>query len=272
MAIEFPEALKISGQMKDVLVGRKISKIEIRDINSSVFRWGFVNLQDVDLTGRVINSISHHGDDIFIHMDGMNLRFGAMIGKLLYHKIGESIPKKAQVTFNLDDGCSFTYNPSLYGWAQGLTDEQMEKCIKAGGLSPLDSLFTYEYLSKAFAEPKRKIVKQMNVDFVEYKAAGVGNGYWHDILFLSGVHPERKTSDVTMDEVERLWSNIIKVIKQAVDAGGSVDEVDLFGHPGGYKRILGKHSKDMTCPVCGTKIETKNVLGSASYYCPACQR
>jgi formamidopyrimidine-DNA glycosylase len=271
MAIEYPEAYYIARQMEQSLIGRSLRQVNFRDTSSSVFRWGFVNLQRVDVTGQCIHAIQQHGDEIYLRMDTLNLRFGAMIGKLLYHAAVEAPAPKAQVTFYLDDGATFTYNPTLYGWCQALLDDEIEACRRAAGVSPFDPAFTPQYLALAFTEPKRKIAKQMNLDYVQYKAAGVGNGYWMDILFLSGLHPERKSLTITAAEIERLHANTLRVLGDALGARGSADEVDFFGKPGGYRRILGAHAKGQPCPKCGQPIQAKNLLGSAAYYCVNCQ-
>ena len=272
MAIEYPEAYHIARQMEQTLIGRSLARVDFRDTSASVFRWGFVNLHQRDVTGGCIHAIEQHGDEIYLRMDRHNLRFGAMIGKLLYHAPGEKPGPKAQVTFTLDNGASFTYNPTLYGYCQARSDEEIEACKPAAGVSPFDPAFTPDYLAQAFAESRRKIAKQMNLDHVQYKAAGVGNGYWMDVLFLSEVHPERKSRMITTEEMERLHTNTLRVLSDAVAARGSMDEVDFFGAYGGYRRILGAHAKGQPCPKCGQPIQAKNLLGSAAYYCVNCQR
>ena len=271
MAIEYPEAFHISRQMAQTLVGCGITRVAIRDSSSSVFRWGFVNIHKVDVTGQHIRAIEQQGDEIYLRMDDLNLRFGEMIGKLLYHAPGEKPAPKAQVTFILDSGAAFTYNPTLYGYCQARPDDEIEACRRAAGVSPFDPAFTPEYLARAFAEPKRKIAKQMNLDDVQYKAAGVGNGYWMDVLFLSGVRPERKSAAITTAEIERLHSNTLRVLSDALAARGSSDEVDFFGLPGGYRRILGAHAKAQPCPNCGQPIQAHSLLGSTAYFCLNCQ-
>ena len=205
-------------------------------------------------------------------MGDLNLRFGAMIGKLLYHAASEKPALKAQVAIYLDDGATFTYNPTLYGYCQARPDDEIEACRRAAGISPFDPAFTPGYLANAFAEPKRKIAKQMNLDYVKFKAAGIGNGYWMDVLYRSGVHPQRKALDITPDEIDRLHANTLRVLDESLNARGSVDEVDFFGKPGGYRRILGAHAKGQPCPKCGQPIQAKSLLGSAAYFCVNCQQ
>jgi formamidopyrimidine-DNA glycosylase len=272
MAIEYPEALKIAEQMSTTILGRRIVEVSIRDLTATAFRWGFSNLDKVDVADHIIESVTHHGDSMVLRLGDLNLYFGELIGRLLYHAPGEKATPKACVKFHLDDGACFTFNPTLYGWARALDNEQLDDWITAAGISPFDPAFTPDYLGLAFAEPKRRIAKQMNVIGVKYKAGGMGNGYWQEVLYLSGISPARRASDLTASDLERLHGYTLKVLNEAIAAGGSEDEVDFFGRPGAYVRKIGKHLRGAPCPVCGSTIVAKNLLGSTSYICPGCQK
>lgn len=93
MAIEFPEAYTIYEQMKTVLLGRTIQRVEISNPKSSVFRWGFSNLDKVDI----------QGEQIHLHLKERHLMFGDLIGKLLYHPAGNSPSPMAKILFHLDN-------------------------------------------------------------------------------------------------------------------------------------------------------------------------
>jgi formamidopyrimidine-DNA glycosylase len=272
MAIEFPEASTIASQMKDRLLGRTFARVEIRPSAANVIKWGFSNLDKVDIVGKEITGILHYGDEIHIQMWDWHLMFGDLIGKLLYHAPGQEIDPKARIVFHLDDGAAFSYLVSLYGYARVLTTpEEIEKFIREQGISPLDEAFTPEYMANVFSESKRKIAKQNNIYGIQYKAGGICNGYWQDVLFKAGVLPTRKSASLTEDDFVKMHHASVEVISEATEAHGHFDEVDFLEQPGGYRRILGKHSKDQPCPRCGGPITVKNLLGSTSYYCLNCQ-
>jgi formamidopyrimidine-DNA glycosylase len=54
--------------------------------------------------------------------------------------------------------------------------------------------------------------------------------------------------------------------------GGRDTELDLFGHPGGYKTILCKNTVNKPCPVCGITIKKEAYMGGSVYYCEKCQK
>jgi len=272
MAIEFPEAYTIASQMKDRILGRTFTRVEIKPSASNVIKWGFSNLDQVDISGKKITGVLHCGDEIHIQMGNWHLMFGDLIGKLLYHAPGQDVHPKAKIVFHLDDNSAFSYHVSLYGYARALTTrEEIDKFIREQGISPLDEAFTPEYLARVFSESKRKIAKQNNIYGIQYKAGGICNGYWQDVLYSAGVLPTRKSASLTEEDFVKMHRASVEIISAATKARGHFDEVDFFEQPGGYRRILGKHSKDQPCPRCGGEITVKNLLGSTSYYCLNCQ-
>ncbi len=186
-------------------------------------------------------------------------------------RAGQPVPEKAQIIFHLDDGAAFYYQVSLYGFGSVISQAEAAGRAKEAGISPLSEGFTVDYMAKVFAEPKRKIAKQMNVYGIEYKAGGLGNGYWHEVLYLSGVLPSRKVNALTDADFEKLHHNSLVVIREAVEKNGCMDEVDFMGNPGRYARKIGRRNKGLPCVRCGGTIEVKNLLGSNSYFCRGCQ-
>ncbi len=272
MAIEYPEAVVISSQMRQVLPGRSVVEVIIPNLKSTAFRWGFSNLDKVNISGETIRGIRQHGDYIFIDMSHYALVFGDMIGKILYHAPGEKRPPKATILLELDDEAAFSYNPSLYGYCSAKTPAELEAFQPATWVEPLEEAFTPEYLARAFAEAERKIAKQMNMFRVQYKAHGVGNGYWQEILYLCGVHPQRKAGEISPAEFAALHAATRRVMQAALAQGGSAEEKDFFGSSGGYVRAMGGRLKGQPCPQCGTPIQGKSILGANVYFCPACQK
>lgn len=272
MAIEYPEAVIIAGQMRQVLPERTVVQITIPNPKATAFRWGFSNLDKVNISGEQIRQIRQHGDYIYIDMQTQAVVFGDMIGKILYHAPGEKRPPKATILFELDDEAAFSYNPSLYGYCSAKTSEEQDRFHPHTWVEPLEDAFTPEYLARALAEPERKIAKQMNVFKVQYKPHGVGNGYWQEILYRCGIHPQRKTSAITPVEIEALHTTTRQIMAQAVAQGGSLEEKDFFGASGGYIRSMGGRLKGQPCPQCGETIQGKSILGANVYFCPVCQK
>lgn len=109
----------------------------------------------------------------------------------------------------------------------------------------------------------------------QQKLAGVGNIYANDALFLSAIHPTRKASSLTQDEVTKLFAAIEFVLQKGIDAGGAsdVNYLNVEGGKGSYQNHFQVYKKNgKPCPNCGTAIEKIFLAGRGTFFCPVCQR
>ena len=100
---------------------------------------------------------------------------------------------------------------------------------------------------------------------------GLGNAIVQDILFQARLSPKRKIPEISSDERYNLYNAIQTVVKEAIDLDGRYDEVDLFGKPGRYKRLMDSKSAGTLCPNCASEIQKISYLGGACYLCMNCQ-
>ena len=106
----------------------------------------------------------------------------------------------------------------------------------------------------------------------EQRIPGLGNGILQDILFNAKMHPKKKVNTLAEKEKEVLFNSVKTTLSAMAAQGGRDTELDLFGHPGGYKTILCKNTVNKPCPVCGTIIKKEAYMGGSVYYCEKCQR
>jgi formamidopyrimidine-DNA glycosylase len=105
--------------------------------------------------------------------------------------------------------------------------------------------------------------------------SGVGNIYADEALFRASVRPRRRAASLTRDELRRLHSALMKVLREAIKLGGSSvsDYVDADGEEGFFQlkhRVYGREGKP--CCVCKTPIKRIVIAGRSSHYCPRCQK
>jgi formamidopyrimidine-DNA glycosylase len=100
---------------------------------------------------------------------------------------------------------------------------------------------------------------------------GLGNASAQDILFRAHLLPRRSLSELSMGQRRDLYNAIVDTVHEIIDQGGRNDETDLFGHRGGYVRLMDSNAVGKPCPECGTKIQKIQYLGGACYFCPKCQ-
>jgi formamidopyrimidine-DNA glycosylase len=273
MAMELPEMTRIAGQLKHELVGKSFKEILFTDKVKKLSEWGFTNLKQRDITHSKIIDVRSSGHYVFVEMEsGYNLIFGDLVGKILYHETKGDVPGKFTLAFMLSDDLVMTFHTNLYGYAIALTQEEIgeHKYIGHGGISPLDKEFTYDYFERMLKANETLKVKK--IQSLYDNMIGFQNGYFQDILFCAKISPLRTISDLTPKEKETLFKCLMDITKKAVAENGSSGEVDIYGMPGNYNRIMGNHMKSKPCPRCGAPIIQKNILGSNSYYCVKCQK
>jgi formamidopyrimidine-DNA glycosylase len=104
---------------------------------------------------------------------------------------------------------------------------------------------------------------------------GVGNIYADEALFHAGIRPRRQAGRLTRDELTRLRTALVKVLKHAIKLGGSSvsDYVDAEGVAGFFQlhhRVYSRTGEP--CRTCTSPIERIVVGGRSSHFCPTCQR
>ena len=274
--MELPEAVAMAGQMNAELTGLGIVAAEREN---SPHKWVFYNRRreeyEAILPGRTIGKARADGNHVNIGLSGgFTLQLGDGGVRIILHPDDSRLPGKHHLLLRFGDGQVLTV--SVQGWgAVRLFDRpgfRKWRERNAGGVSPVDKRFTYDYFKRVageYAAACDKPVKAFLINHPEFP--GIGNGYLQDILFRAGLHPRRKVRGIGPGERRKLYNAIRKVLAEAVAKGGRDDELDLFGRGGRYVRLLDRRSKGHPCPKCGTRIEKIQYLGGACYLCPICQ-
>ncbi len=105
--------------------------------------------------------------------------------------------------------------------------------------------------------------------------AGVGNIYADEALFAAGIHPISWAREIPGQAIGRLAGAIRKVMRQAVEAGGSTirSYVDGNGQGGEYAaahKVYGRAGQP--CVVCGRTLEHGRIAQRTTVFCATCQR
>ena len=273
MAIELPEAYVISNQMHKILQGKTITTVHVSKECESLIRQGFIRVDPDSLVKRKILGVSTKGKWIFVQFSEGNYLLLALEtgGKILFHNNPDPAPKKFHIRLDFDDGTMLSVWIVGWGFAKVVPEDALEADRYPGklGLSPIDEERFTQQAFDTILGGRKDTIKSVLLD--QWTIAGLGNGYAQDILFKAKIHPKRKTTEISNAEKITLYLTIKETLQSAIRMGGSECECDLFGAPGSYKKVFGDRKKALTCPVCGTRI-VKLVLGSSTYYCPACQK
>jgi formamidopyrimidine-DNA glycosylase len=274
--IELPEAVTISRQMAAALAGLTITDaVAGTSPHKFAFYTGEPQGYRERLLGQTLGAARSNGNMILIPAGPeLTLVLGEGGERILLHRPGAVLPAKHQLWLAFDDGSHLTV--SIQGWGfVGLMDAPTLAAHPYAGRSlpsPLGADYTLEAFQALFdglsAEDPRSI-KQFIVS--DPRVCGVGNGCLQDVLFHAGLHPRQRAAQMTRVQQERLYQALRATLRQMVEQGGRDSELDLYGRPGGYKRILHSQVVGHPCPGCGAPIERQSFLGGSVYFCPICQ-
>lgn len=273
---ELPEYTLLSRQLNATLSGKTIRQGTLGN-SPHKFVWYNRSPQEFDqlTVGKRVGNTSVLGRWMAVGLEpGYRLLLGECGGHILYHAPGGSLPVKYHLSLAFTDDSSFTVMTTMWG-AMELFEagqELQRQYIKDMRLTPIDPGFTYDYYSSLLddllSQGKRSVKSLLTQDQL---IPGLGNAIAQDILFNARLHPRHSLSDLTAGQRQVLFAAIIDTVSLVIKKGGRNDEVDLFGKPGGYVRLMDKNAAGNPCPTCGTVIEKIQYLGGACYFCPHCQ-
>ena len=273
---ELPEYAALSRQMAESLAGKTVTT---GTLGNSPHKFVWYNRTPKEFAslvkGRKVGKAYARGRWLFIPLNpGYVLVFGECGGKILHHASTSGIPKRYHLSLVFEDGTALSATTQMWGAMELFEkgEEAKRKYIKDMRITPADAGFTASYLSALIAEcmrgEKRSVKGLLTQDQL---IPGLGNAIAQDILFKAGLHPKHPIGELDKAQVKRLHAAIVGTVKEVMDGGGRNDEYDLYGNPGGYRRLMDKNAEGAPCPACGRKIEKIQYLGGACYFCPGCQ-
>ena len=198
-----------------------------------------------------------------------------MTGRISQLSDGEEPPVHTHVIFDLEGGGRLAFSDvrkfgRLEVFPLGMAEERIEAL--GLGIEPLERGFNSRSLARIL-EGRGRSIKSVLLD--QKLIAGIGNIYASEILFLARIDPFRPAGSLDGDEVSRVAAATKKVLRKAIDRGGST--ISDYVRPGGGTgqmqdefRVYGLVGEP--CPVCGRAIIRDVQLGRSTFWCPKCQR
>lgn len=125
----------------------------------------------------------------------------------------------------------------------------------------------------AAARSRAVAIKSLLLD--QTVAAGTGNIYADEALFVAGVRPRRSARRVSRAECDAIAAALRRVLLRSIETGGSSisDYLAPDGSDGGYqdeRRVYARTGEP--CHRCGTPIRRLVIGQRSTHYCPRCQR
>lgn len=269
---ELPEIAKLAGQMRDTLRAKTIKTVTLlqekcANIPTEEFQERTVGAKITDIRnkGKWIITALDNGEHILL-----SLGMGADI---LFFDHEKNEPEKYQVKVLFADGSGYTARFWWFGKFLLASDKELasEPNTNDIAIDPFDKKFTHEHFTSLLKGKKTQVkaflMNQKNV-------GGIGNMYMHDILFKSRLHPQRKLSDMSAEEIKLLYDSILEVLNLSREKGAFAYESDFFGQKGEFTTdcFLVGYKENQPCPVCGETILSIKTGGTSSFICPDCQK
>ena len=272
--IEIPESYVLVKQINEVLKGKVIKSAEANHSPHS-FAWYTGNPDEYEnkLLGKTITFADVYGGTVRIGAEDILMVISTPIK---FHREGEKLPKKHQLYIGFEDSTSITCTVQMWGcmfcFKDGDPDGIPMKYIINSNPSPLENEFNEEYFKALLAKENLSSLSAKAFLATEQRITGIGNGVTQDILWNAKIHPKRKMSTLSEDELKEMYKSVKNTLTDMMIQGGRDTEKDFFGNAGGYKTVLSKNTVDDPCPVCNSSIKKEAYLGGSIYYCPSCQK
>ena len=270
---ELPEVETVRRGLEKLILGKKISSIEIR--YPKMIKTDLHAFQK-EMTGQVIQTMGRRGKYLLFYLsDKVLISHLRMEGKYFYYPDQVPERKHAHVLIHFEDGGTLVYEDvRKFGTLELLAPELLDSYFISKKLGPEPTEKDFDLGSFKLALKKsKKPIKSHLLD--QTLVTGLGNIYVDEVLWRAKVHPSRTSNSLTAQEARKVHDETINVLGQAVEKGGSTIRTytNAFGEDGTMQEFHQVYDKaGQACSRCETIIEKIQLGGRGTHFCPKCQR
>ena len=264
---ELPEIANRAAEMRAALVGKTVSGVEILqpkmlNVSAESFAAGAV--------GGTIRQVTSRGKWIFTETTSGWLLINLGMGGEIRLVTRATLPEKWRLVLDFTDGTCLAINFWWFGYVHHVAPDRLQDHEMTSRLGP-DIMDLSAQELRELTNRTRTAIKTLLLD--QERAAGLGNAYVHDVLFLARLHPLRPSISLTDAEVEGLHQAIRRGLQPSIDKGDAFYETGLHGQPGRFTMddILVGYKEGKPCPHCGASIVKIKTGGTSRFICPTCQ-
>jgi len=268
---ELPELEVVRDVLQRRVVGQTISRVEIlppggpivvRDLTHSGF--------ESALTGATIATIVRRGKFLIFFFDVNASPLYLAINPKLTGRLQLAAPAdkrgvKTQVVFTFASGGQLRYVDQKQMGQLYLTPHLESVPDYANlGPEPLEiSLQEFRERLKPFRGEIKGVLTRG--EFV----AGIGNAYADEILWEARLHPYRKRTQLTAEEIERLYAAMRTTLSEATQKVRAKMGENIHLKPRDFMAVHMKTGEP--CPRCGTAISLVGANQRITNFCRTCQ-
>ncbi len=275
---ELPELETLRRELEKESVGKRFktpevvgAKVTKRNGNKKVFQ--------SRLEGAKVKSVDRRGRYLSANLDSGDLLLIDLGEKGYLEKVAprSTAPKGTVVTLAFTQGGSVRLvdtsgtAQAFVAAADNLAEEAPE--LTGLGLDPVADPVSWTSFARLLLGKNVKL-KSLLMD--SGIVAGIGPIYSDEILWEAGLRHDRISSELSSQEIRRLFRALVETLHEAVKHRGStVDDhpfVDLYGKPGEHQDELRVHGREgEPCKRCRAPVVKIRYSNKPLYYCEACQ-
>lgn len=286
---ELPEVETIRNGLRRFVLNKEIKELKIFDKKLTPFLLGYKKLKndkilEIDRIGKLlIFKFKKSPLFLLVHlkMTGQLVYLPKNSEKLMvggHSESGQGVIEKKdfkhlrfQINF-LNGDVLFLNDIRRFAYVKLVNSEELNQIKNRFGLEPLEKIKYSDFL-KLLERRANKNIKAFLLD--QSLVSGIGNIYADEILFASGVLPQRKIFSLKETEKKLIFSNISRILKLAVKKRGTTfsNYIDAEGQTGGFIKLLKVYGRDgQKCQKCNNLILKDKVAGRGTHYCSKCQK
>lgn len=268
---ELPEVENVAVAIREHLTGRTLTGIKVKS-SKVLGQCGTATRRA--LVGRDLVGVHRHGKYIILNFrDGVGPDTHLMIHLRMTGQIfilGGYIPDKhVHLIFDFDGIPVYYRDIRKFGRLELVDHATNPSAISHVGPDMLDVKFSHWHERIAHRKaPLKALLLDQGI------AAGLGNIYVDESLFLAGIHPLTKPVNLKKDQLRLVLRQCKQVLRHSIKHGGTtfMNYTDFNGKPGNFKDqlwVYGRAGKE--CARCQTTIQGIRIAGRSSCFCPQCQ-
>jgi len=267
---ELPEVETTRRGVYPYAKGKTVSALTIR--NASL-RWPVPAYLPKLIKGKKVDEIRRRGKYLlFDFKHGSLIVHLGMSGSLRVCQRDDPISKHDHIDLHVNEHILRFNDPRRFGCFLWADDAESHSLLCKLGPEPLEDAFSAELLFNK-SRKRSQSIKTFIMD--SHTVVGVGNIYANEALFHARIHPLKAAGKVTKAQYERLTDEIKRVLRAAIERGGTTlrDFVGGDGKPGYFAQELSVYGKaGKPCPSCGKALTEKRLGQRSTVYCTRCQK
>jgi formamidopyrimidine-DNA glycosylase len=267
---ELPELEVVREVLQRRVVGKAITQVEVLPPGGPIVARDLTHMGfETALAGVKIGSVARRGKFLIFSISGEQLLYlvinPKLTGRLQLASPADKRSAKTHVVFSLASGEQLRYlDQKKMGQLYLARDLESVPGYAGMGPEPLEvSLDEFHQQLKPYHGEIKGVLTRGGA------VAGIGNAYADEILWAARLHPYRKRTQLTPEEVERLYQAMRATLLDAIDKVRMEMGEHIERKP---RDFLSVHMKTgEPCPRCGTPISLIGANQRITNFCRTCQ-